>query len=470
MDDSVVLTAPVRARRAPFWPMFGAVVACLEFALIVGATVAAASAYHRVQYGEVGAVASYAASGAILASIFVALCASRRHYRLAAFLPASAKVKWPLPQWAAAVLYCVALAFLLKAGGELSRGSAVLLAFFGVVPILVSRRAIALLIMRASKTARLYARRILLVGWRSTIEDFAREHQPWTLGLHIVGSCALDTGNFSAELNRAGELARRLEPDDIFILVPWSETQTIERVVDKVVTLPAAVHLGPERVLGRFHGVHIEQIGSVATLCLVQAPLSRYERFVKRTVDLVGATLALVLLWPLFVLVAIAIKLDSKGPVLFTQIRYGFNQKPFHVFKFRTMAVQPDDDVTQARPNDPRVTRVGRFLRRWNIDELPQLVNVVRNEMSLVGPRPHAVPHNLDFEQRTVLYARRHNVKPGITGWAQVNGFRGPTDTDDKLHARLEHDLYSIEHWSLGFDLAILLRTILSTRAYRNAH
>jgi Undecaprenyl-phosphate glucose phosphotransferase len=470
MDESVVLAAPVRARRAPLWPMFGALVACVEFTLIVGAAVLSAAAYHRVQYGEIGDVNGYAASGAILASIFVALCASRRHYRLAAFLPASARVKWPLPQWGASVLYGVTLAFLLKAGGELSRGSTVLVALVGVVPILVSRRAVAMLVIRAAKTARLRARRILLVGWRSAIEEFAREHQPWMLGLHIVGSCALDAGNFSAELNRAAELARHLEPDDVFILVPWSETHTIEKVVDKVVTLPTAVHLGPERVLGRFHGVHIQQIGSMATLCLVQAPLSRYERFVKRAVDVVGATVALIILWPLFVLVAIAIKLDSDGPVLFTQVRYGFNQKPFDIFKFRTMTVQPDEDVTQARPNDPRVTRVGRFLRRWNLDELPQLVNVVRNEMSLVGPRPHAVPHNLDFEQRTVLYARRHNVKPGITGWAQVNGFRGPTDTEDKLHARLEHDLYYIEHWSLSFDMAILLRTVLSTRAYRNAH
>jgi lipopolysaccharide/colanic/teichoic acid biosynthesis glycosyltransferase len=127
-------------------------------------------------------------------------------------------------------------------------------------------------------------------------------------------------------------------------------------------------------------------------------------------------------------------------------------------------------EVPQAQRDDPRLTGVGRYLRRWNLDELPQLINVLRGDMSLVGPRPHAVPHNLDFERRIVLYARRHNVKPGLTGWAQVNGLRGPTDTEQKLQRRLEHDLYYIDNWSIGFDLVIIARTVISARAYKNAH
>jgi lipopolysaccharide/colanic/teichoic acid biosynthesis glycosyltransferase len=170
-------------------------------------------------------------------------------------------------------------------------------------------------------------------------------------------------------------------------------------------------------------------------------------------------------------LTALAIKLDSKGPALFRQLRFGFNQKPFWIIKFRTMVVHDSGgEVPQAQRDDPRLTAVGRHLRRWNLDELPQLINVLRGDMSLVGPRPHAVPHNLDFERRIVLYARRHNVKPGLTGWAQVNGFRGPTDTEQKLHGRLEHDLYYIDNWSIGFDLAIIARTVISARAYHNAH
>jgi lipopolysaccharide/colanic/teichoic acid biosynthesis glycosyltransferase len=164
------------------------------------------------------------------------------------------------------------------------------------------------------------------------------------------------------------------------------------------------------------------------------------------------------------------IRLDSPGPVFFLQRRYGFNQQMFRIFKFRTMTTLDDGDVIrQARRNDRRVTRMGRWLRRWNIDELPQLINVMRGEMSLVGPRPHALSHDREFEQRVALYARRHNVKPGITGWAQVNGLRGEIDSDDKIRHRVEYDLYYIDNWSLLFDLKILLYTVFSRSAYRNA-
>ena len=190
----------------------------------------------------------------------------------------------------------------------------------------------------------------------------------------------------------------------------------------------------------------------------------------KRLFDIVAAAIGLVLLLPFFALVALLIRLDSPGPALFRQQRYGFNQKPFHIYKFRTMRVHEDDLVRQARQDDERVTRVGRYLRRWNIDELPQLLNVLVGDMSLVGPRPHAVPHNQAFERRIGLYARRHNVKPGITGWAQVNGLRGATDTEDKMRRRVEYDLYYIDNWSLALDLQIIGRTIFSRKAYRNAY
>jgi lipopolysaccharide/colanic/teichoic acid biosynthesis glycosyltransferase len=156
---------------------------------------------------------------------------------------------------------------------------------------------------------------------------------------------------------------------------------------------------------------------------------------------------------------ALLIKLDSAGPVFFLQHRYGFNQKPFRIFKFRTMRTLDDGPVVQqAKKDDPRVTRVGAWLRRWNLDELPQLFNVIKGDMSLVGPRPHALSHDREYEQRIARYARRHNVKPGITGWAQIHGFRGETDTDEKMHRRVEHDLYYIDNWSLALDLQVMIR------------
>ena len=178
------------------------------------------------------------------------------------------------------------------------------------------------------------------------------------------------------------------------------------------------------------------------------------------------------LAFPLLVIVAILIKLDSKGPVLFRQTRHGFNNKPIRVFKFRTMTTFEDErhGFRQAVRGDSRVTRVGRILRRTNIDELPQLINVIRGEMSIVGPRPHAVAHNEMYANQILRMSRRHNVKPGITGWAQVNGLRGETDTVEKMRKRVEYDLYYIDNWSIIFDLKIIIMTVLSRSAYANAY
>ncbi len=153
------------------------------------------------------------------------------------------------------------------------------------------------------------------------------------------------------------------------------------------------------------------------------------------------------------------------------QRRYGFNQQPFRIIKFRSMRALDDGAVIrQATAGDPRLTRVGRWLRRWNVDEIPQLFNVLTGDVSLVGPRPHALSHDHEYEQRVSLYARRHNVKPGITGWAQIHGYRSETDTDEKMRKRVEYDLFYIDNWSLWLDLQIMARTLLSRTAYRNAY
>jgi exopolysaccharide biosynthesis polyprenyl glycosylphosphotransferase len=206
-------------------------------------------------------------------------------------------------------------------------------------------------------------------------------------------------------------------------------------------------------------------------LNLAREPLSMLEVLMKRGFDLLASALGLLLLAPFFLMVSSLIKLDSPGPVLFVQRRYGFNQEPFRIFKFRSMTVSASqEEFQQATRDDARVTAIGRLLRRYNIDELPQLLNVFLGEMSLVGPRPHALQHDRAFEDKVALYARRHNVKPGITGWAQVNGFRGETATDEQMRARVEHDLYYIDNWSFWFDLRIILMTMFSPKAYRNAH
>ncbi|MGH6845960.1 MAG: exopolysaccharide biosynthesis polyprenyl glycosylphosphotransferase [Methylocella sp.] len=205
-------------------------------------------------------------------------------------------------------------------------------------------------------------------------------------------------------------------------------------------------------------------------MTIQKAPFTAFERAVKRILDVIGSITAILLLWPLLLIAAIAIKLDSGGPIIFQQRRTGFNAKEFVIFKFRTMSVLEDGSaITQACRDDLRATRVGKFLRRSSIDELPQLLNVLKGEMSLVGPRPHAVAHDKEYTVHIAAYGLRHQVKPGITGWAQVNGLRGETRFLEKMTERVKLDLWYINNWSLGFDFNILVRTcfeVLRNQAY----
>jgi putative colanic acid biosynthesis UDP-glucose lipid carrier transferase len=192
---------------------------------------------------------------------------------------------------------------------------------------------------------------------------------------------------------------------------------------------------------------------------------------VKRVEDIILCSMLILFLAPVLVLAALAVKLSSPGPALFRQERYGFNNEIFNVYKFRSMYHNPNVTVVaQASRRDPRVTAVGRFLRRSSIDELPQLFNVLEGSMSLVGPRPHAVPHNVEYGRIIAGYNARHNVKPGITGWAQVNGHRGETDTAEKMRQRVECDLYYIEHWSLFFDFKVMILTAVKIWFQKSAY
>jgi putative colanic acid biosynthesis UDP-glucose lipid carrier transferase len=214
----------------------------------------------------------------------------------------------------------------------------------------------------------------------------------------------------------------------------------------------------------------MRNLGSTACIELQRGPLTPIQRAGKRAIDLIGAGLALIMLAPLLAAAAAAIKLESPGPVLFRQKRCGFNGRIFSIRKFRTMSVLEDGpSITQARPADRRVTRVGRWLRRTSVDELPQLLNVLDGTMSLVGPRPHALAHDEEFDNLVRNYASRRRVKPGLTGWAQVHGCRGPTPTAASVEQRLDYDLWYIDNWSFRLDLVILLRTPIEILWGRNA-
>ena len=260
--------------------------------------------------------------------------------------------------------------------------------------------------------------------------------------------------------------------DRIIVALPWVASERINGLLDKLRTVPVRVDLVPNDVVWRFPGINMERVGPVPVLTVANGRVDEQNGIIKRAEDVIISSTLLLLIAPLLLLIAAAIKLDSKGPVIFKQRRHGFNNDVFEVYKFRSMKVadSTSSEVKQATRNDFRVTGVGKFLRRTSLDELPQLFNVLRGNMSVVGPRPHAVQHNIEFSSIISDYFARHNVKPGITGWAQVNGLRGETNTVDKMHRRVEYDLHYIENWSLSLDLKIILKTAIAVWFDGNAY
>jgi Undecaprenyl-phosphate glucose phosphotransferase len=270
--------------------------------------------------------------------------------------------------------------------------------------------------------------------------------------------------------------------DEIFIALPWSADNRVLDLLRRFRPLPLPVRLAPTSTL--LHPVLIgeDAAGAALTPVIRLTPLSAWGQFVKSNVDRLVAALAVLCLSPLLALIAAAVKVTSRGPVLFRQQRLGFNNRPFSVYKFRSMRAARTDDETlkQAKRHDSRVTPVGAFIRRWSLDELPQLFNVLRGDMSLVGPRPHPIWRQASdlwdqagsepLDAIIQEYAARHRVKPGITGWAQISGYRGETATIERMHKRVELDLYYIDHWSLWFDVKIVLRTFLALLRSQDAY
>jgi Undecaprenyl-phosphate glucose phosphotransferase len=445
-----------------------------DMVVIAGLCVAVGSAYHLVVYGGVEPLRSFASVGAIAAGLFVVPGIVRGEYGLNHYLDFKPHIGRAFAYWNVTFVALLALAFLTQVTVDYSRGSMLLFYVIGLPAIVLTRYALVSTVILGSKVGLVTVQRVFLIGSGEEISAFVRRYQPWNYGLHTVGAAPLTRldpaatpqqrrAALTADLRQAIDTARTLRPDAVYIVTPWSETGTIDNCVDEFLNIPVEIHLGPERILDRFENVRIAKHGRMASLQLTRAPLNWFERMQKRLLDVVIASGVLVALSPVLALVGLLVLLDTGRPLFFRQRRYGFNQQEFRIIKFRTMTTLDDGPVVpQAQRNDPRVTRLGRFLRKWNIDELPQLVNVLKGDMSLVGPRPHALSHNREYEQKIALYARRHNVLPGITGWAQVNGFRGETDTDEKMRRRVDHDLYYIDNWSLWLDLRILIRTLFS--------
>jgi putative colanic acid biosynthesis UDP-glucose lipid carrier transferase len=266
---------------------------------------------------------------------------------------------------------------------------------------------------------------------------------------------------FLGSIDDLAEYARRHRVELIYLALPLAAQPRIARLLDQLCDTTASVYVVPDIFLFDLIQARIDHVNGLPVLAVCETPFYGVNGIVKRISDLVLASLILVLIAPALAAIALGVKLTSPGPVIFRQRRYGLDGREIVVYKFRTMTVTEDGPVVaQATKNDSRVTPLGAILRRTSLDELPQFVNVLQGRMSIVGPRPHAVAHNEMYRKLIKSYMIRHKVRPGITGWAQVNGLRGETDTVEKMRARVEYDLDYLRNWSLGLDLKIILKTV----------
>jgi Undecaprenyl-phosphate glucose phosphotransferase len=387
--------------------------------------------------------------------------------------------------WASALAVAVVLIFFLKAGMEFSRVWLALWFAAGGLALTAERAAVGLVMQKLADSGRLQ-RRAVIYGAGVLTDGLIRAiEMDQAAGISIVG--VFDDRDDQrlrrdgASRNRVGTLddlldvARAMRVDLVIVALPVSAEQRLNDVTERLSVLPADIRLPAQATQIRLSPRLYSHVGPVAMIDLYDRPIADWDVVFKWLFDKGIGLLSLVLLSPILLLVALAVKLDTRGPVLFRQKRYGFNNEMIEVLKFRSMHVDMCDATANrlVTKGDPRVTRVGRFIRKTSLDELPQLFNVLKGDLSLVGPRPHAVSAKAAdrlYDEVVARYFARHKVKPGITGWAQISGWRGETDTPEKIEKRVEHDLYYIENWSVFFDLYILAMTPIALLKSENAY
>ena len=450
------------------------IAAVLDFIILTAITFEAGAVYHYLAFDVLPSPTFYFSANVGMVALFVVQCGLARDYSTKSLRNAKEQLRLVFGRWNVAFSVFVVVLFMIQATDFYSRGAIVLQYAVGIAAAVSLRLLLSRFVEGGLQRGIIRGRGVIMIGRKEILNDVQASLKRDSAGTDVVDVIALDPNDARSKrvaLQRVKAIAWHMPVEDIVIALPWQDHAHIREFVEGLSTIPATVHLAPDQSWVWIRDLVVNRVGRVHTLRLARAPLTLKDRCLKRAFDIAMAGTLLVLAAPVLLLIAVCIKLDSDGPVLFRQRRNGFNQREFRVFKFRTMTTMDDGDVIrQAERNDSRVTSVGRLLRRTNLDEVPQLLNVLAGDMSLVGPRPHAVAHDNEYEERIRLYASRHKVKPGITGWAQVNGLRGETDTVDKMIRRVEHDLFYIDHWSVMFDIKIMLTTIFSPRSYRNAY
>jgi Undecaprenyl-phosphate glucose phosphotransferase len=379
--------------------------------------------------------------------------------------------------WLVVFASLIIVLFMTKLSDSYSRAWLLLWAISGFAVIIIGRNIIAS-VLKSLNSSGQFNRRAVLMGGGQNLDDILRlvggsadagvsilgffdDRDDTRVAPEIAGCTKL--GRFADVV----DFVRAAKADLVIITLPASAEARLISIIDALRVLPADVRISAQGHKIRFRPRAYSYVGNLACLDVSDRPLGDWGPLLKGVADRIIAFFAIIFLSPIMLIAALAVKLDSPGPLIFRQKRYGFNNELIEVYKFRSMKVNmSDSNATKlVTRDDPRVTRVGKILRRTSIDELPQLFNVLKGELSLVGPRPHATRAKANgelYESVVDGYFARHRVKPGITGWAQINGWRGETETEEQIQRRVDHDLYYIENWSLTFDLYILARTPLS--------
>jgi len=422
------------------------------------------------------------AGGAALTVGFLQLCDG---YQVPTLRSAARALPRLVGCWTLAFASMTLVLFLLKIGDTFSRFSFAAWFVLGGIFLVMERAFIAFSIRRWARNGTM-ERRAVIVGGGQPAKDLIRSlEQQSDNDIRICGifddrderrSPGVIAGY--PKLGTVAELvdfARLTRIDMLIIALPLSAEARILELLRKLWILPLDIRLAAHANNLRFRPRSYSHVGKVAMLDIFDKPIADWDSVAKRIFDVFFSIVALALLWPVFIGAAIAVKISSPGPIIFKQKRHGFNNEAIDVYKFRSMYTNMSDPSARnaVTKGDPRVTRVGRFLRKSSIDELPQIFNVLRGQLSLVGPRPHAVAaQTADRTYSDVVegYFARHRVKPGVTGWAQINGWRGEIDNDEKIRFRTAFDLYYIENWSLWLDLKILFMTPIRLLNTENAY
>jgi Undecaprenyl-phosphate glucose phosphotransferase len=450
----------------------GAIVCLLDCILVVVTSIASGTVYHRFVNGSEADLSRFLMTALMTGALVVPVMRDRNLYDPIALMDWKLQARTIIVIWFIALLVFCGATFAFKIGKEFSRGAVLSFGAAGLLALLCHhalwRNAIRLALRKGGLRPR---QSILLRMAEAPLESRAVQDLQ-TCGFRIEHE--FYCGGSESPEETAGKViaaVRGSAIEEIFLVADLRRWDEVNHLLQRLCVLPIQVTIVPDEGTAFLFQRPARQYGPTVGVEFQRPPLSKLECFWKRLFDLVFAGLGLVLLLPMFTIVALAIKLDSPGPVVFVQSRHGFNGRRFGIFKFRTMSVLEDDaSIKQAQRLDKRVTRIGAWLRKSSIDELPQLFNVLIGDMSLVGPRPHATAHDSYYADLISEYAMRQHVKPGITGWAQIHGYRGETRTVEMMKARVDLDLWYVGNWSLLLDLLIVLRTIMEVVRSRNAY